>query len=1018
VAEVADLFVTLRAVTAPFTRAMAEAKGSGEAFGAKVGGLSGAMATLGKTTLIAGAAFAGISVKMAGDFQASMLRLKTSAGETGDLVNNKLTGNLKLVSQGLLKMAVDTATSTKQLASGMYMVESAGFHGAKGLQVLRAAAEGAKAEGADLGTVTNALTTLIKDFPALAGSPVQAMNQLITTVSHGKTTMQDLAGALHSVLPIAAAAKLSYAEVGGAIATMTSHGVSAELATQHLAFLIRSLQAPSNIAAKEMGRMGLSANDVSQHLGQRGLTGTMDLLVKAITSHMGPAGMVLLNTFNQSKEAAQGATTMLNAMPPSLKALSAQFLSGKITASDWRKSIKDLPVDQKNLATQFASTVNRSRGFTDALKQNRPAAETFAAALKKVSGGAVGLETALQLTGANAKDFNANVHAIGESSQKTGKHVENWGQIQQSFNFKMGQLKEMLQTVAIKLGTVLLPIVMKVIGWFASHTWAVEALAVVIGGVLVMSVVAFTIALWNMNAALLANPITWIVIAVIAAVVLIVGGLIYAWQHFAWFRDSIKAVWTAIKVATVATWDFLKLVVVGTVKGIALFSVAAWNGIKTATVATWNFIKMAVSSTINGLKAFFVAVFDGIKAVVLGVWHGITSATSATWDYIKRIVGPPLAAIGHVFGAVFGLVKTIVVDAWNIIHAVIFGNTQDVKNAISKFGADVGQAWSTLWNAVKSAVTTTWNSIKKVVTDAINVVVTVITTSWNTIKTGTVAAWHWIQSTITSTISGIKNGVRAAWNWIVATTAAAWNGLKAGTAAAWHGVLSAINGTISGIRNAIKTAWTWLGNITTSAWHGMVNAISNTLTGAYKIVAAIPGNILRILRNINTLLYTVGKNIVVGLWNGLASMSSWLANRVWGWIRSVIPGPIRKVLGISSPSKLMHSFGQYTAQGLADGITSQYGTVANAAAGMARIVSDHAGGIVANASFSVSGAGMSAALRARGGGTITLHNETHHHYEFAGSLLTERTMQNKVQQTALRRNRRNPTNGLATLAGH
>jgi phage-related protein len=763
---------------------------------------------------------------------------------------------------------------------------------------------------------------------------------LITTVSHGKTTMQDLAGALHSVLPIAAAAKLSYAEVGGAIATMTSHGVSAELATQHLAFLIRSLQAPSNVAAKEMGRLGLSANDVSQHLGQRGLTGTMDLLMKAITSHMGPAGMVLLNTFNQSKEAAQGATTMLNAMPPSLKALSAQFLAGKITASDWRKSIKDLPVDQKNLATQFASTVNRSRGFTDALKQNRPAAETFAAALKKVSGGAVGLETALQLTGQNAHDFNENVHAVGESSKATGKHVENWAQIQASFNFKMGQLKEMVQTLAIKLGTVLLPIVMKVIGWFASHTWAVKALAVVIGGVLVLSVIAFTVALWNMNAALLANPITWIVLAIVAAVVLIVAGLFYAWQHFAWFRDAVKGTWEAIKTATVATWNFLKTVVMGTV---------------------------------NGLKAFFTGAFNIIKTIVVGVWNGIRDATVSTWNYLRSVLGPPLTAIGHVFSTAFNLIKTIVMDAWNIIHAVIFGNTQDVKNAISKFGNDVKQAWNALWGAVKTAVTTTWNSIKKVVGDAVNV----------------------IKATITAT----------------------WNGIKAGTSAAWHGILSAINSTISGIRNAIKTAWTWLGNITTSAWHGMVNAISRTLTGAYKIVAAIPGNILRILKNVNTLLYTVGKNIVVGLWNGLVSMSSWLANRVWGWIRSVIPGPIRKVLGISSPSKLMHSFGQYTAQGLADGITSQYRTVANAAAGMAQIVSDHAGGIVAHAAFSVSGAGISASLaatRTTGGGVV--HNEIHIHV--AGSLVAERDLQNLVQQGSLRRNRRNPTNGLATVSGH
>src|SRR6185312_16396872 len=55
-------------------------------------------------------------VKSAGDFQASMTRLVTSAGELGK--------NLPMVSAGILQMSIDTATSTQQLAAGMYYVES------------------------------------------------------------------------------------------------------------------------------------------------------------------------------------------------------------------------------------------------------------------------------------------------------------------------------------------------------------------------------------------------------------------------------------------------------------------------------------------------------------------------------------------------------------------------------------------------------------------------------------------------------------------------------------------------------------------------------------------------------------------------------------------------------------------------------------------------------------------------------------------------------------------------------
>ena len=41
--------------------------------------------------------------------------------------------------------------------------------------------------------------------------------------------------------------------------------------------------------------------------------------------------------------------------------------------------------------------------------------------------------------------------------------------------------------------------------------------------------------------------------------------------------------------------------------------------------------------------------------------------------------------------------------------------------------------------------------------------------------------------------------------------------------------------------------------------------------------------------------------LVEGLWNGIASMGSWLYSQISGWIKSVVPGPVLKVLGISSP---------------------------------------------------------------------------------------------------------------------
>src|SRR6266699_2644664 len=68
------------------------------------------------------------AVKMAGDFQAGLTVLSTGAGE--------LQSNLQMVGDGIKQISIDTATSTDQLLKGMFMIESGGYHGAAGLNVL------------------------------------------------------------------------------------------------------------------------------------------------------------------------------------------------------------------------------------------------------------------------------------------------------------------------------------------------------------------------------------------------------------------------------------------------------------------------------------------------------------------------------------------------------------------------------------------------------------------------------------------------------------------------------------------------------------------------------------------------------------------------------------------------------------------------------------------------------------------------------------------------------------------
>ena len=90
-------------------------------------------------------------------------------------------------------MAGKVGVSADDLAKGMYLIESAGYHGADALKVLQASAEGAKVGMADQADVANALTTVLKDYHLSAADAAGVTGQMVAAVASGKMHMGDFA---------------------------------------------------------------------------------------------------------------------------------------------------------------------------------------------------------------------------------------------------------------------------------------------------------------------------------------------------------------------------------------------------------------------------------------------------------------------------------------------------------------------------------------------------------------------------------------------------------------------------------------------------------------------------------------------------------------------------------------------------------------------------------------------------------------------------------------------------------
>lgn len=110
---------------------------------------------------------------------------------------------------------------------------------------------------------------------------------------------------------------------------------------------------------------------------------------------------------------------------------------------------------------------------------------------------------------------------------------------------------------------------------------------------------------------------------------------------------------------------------------------------------------------------------------------------------------------------------------------------------------------------------------------------------------------------------------------------------------------------------------------------GIASMTTNLIGAAWDIIKTI-GNVLK-----PSNLFSIGKDVVSGIWQGIQDMGGWLKDKVVNFIKDKIPGPIKSALGIHSPSRVAALLGKEVPRGLAAGIDSTSDLVSQAASNMA-----------------------------------------------------------------------------------
>ena len=800
-AEVADLYVVLRANYGQLTAGMSKAAAESEAAGARIRGSVNKtaaesesrfttfakrgvaqMAFLGAAT---GAAVVGIGVKsleMGMKFQAATERIRTQAGATQAEVDK--------VRPAIMSLAGQVGFGPQSLAEAFFHAESAGYRSAKALDVVRYSAELAKVGHSDLTSTTNVLVGLLQNgIPNGAGKAVAGMSQMAayagtvnSIVGAGNMTMSDLIGALSS--GIAGTAKtfgMSLASIGAPLAVLTDEGVPAAAAATRLRMSISLMGAPTKIATKYLMELGLKSGDaghqvsamqaVLQKSGVQSTTLANDLrkpngflvALQDIKTHMHTAGLsadesaaLISRAFGGGRSGAAIMQLYTNLNLLKSKFGQIQGGAGKF-GDDWKTTLGTLQsgIDRtkarveawmtslgEKLIPYAARALQGLNSAFDWLGKHMDIVKPIVVGVLVAMGLALApIAISAAITAASFLLMWAPIIAVGAGIYELYQHSAKFRQI-------CAEVVQVMQADLKKAMTWLtstaLPAAKRgladVVAWWQQHRVEIGRVAAIVGGVL-------------------KTGLTWLFQTALPAVV---GGVRDVVGWFVQHRQEMGKIASTIGGVLKATFTWLAFTALPAMEKAWR---VCWNAV--SDIITWfinNPVKW-VQQQIAMFQKFWSDHGAAMMQIAQAEWAFIWTTIKVTWDIIWGFLQVGFQLLSDSWKTLWDLVGNLLQTAWDLISGTLHTALQLFLDAVGLFADLLTGKWSKLWADTKKLVTDAFTNIYGVFTkfgsDALNLLKQagsdVITGLINGVKAGASG----VVSVIKSVGSDIVNGVKS-----------------------------------------------------------------------------------------------------------------------------------------------------------------------------------------------------------------------------------------------------------------
>ncbi|MGV9666931.1 phage tail tape measure protein [Nocardia niigatensis] len=427
-----------------------------------------------------------------------------------------------------------------------------------------------------------------------------------------------------------------------------------------------------------------------------------------------------------------------------LKEFQLRSVDGSKTTGD---AYKALGLDADQMFAQMAAggdsaksglntVLDRLRAMDDPLARNAAAVGLFGTKAEDMAQALYAMDPSKAV--AELGDVAGATERLGEvMSDNTATSIEKFKRgIHEAMVEKMGEaihwIEENKNTAMIfagVLGTVagaIAAVKIATVAWNTAQTIAAGATK------------AWTAVQWLWNAAMSANPIGIVVVAIAA----LVAAIVLAWQHSETFRNVVIGAWDAIKTGALWLWDN------------ALKPFFSWLGdifttIGAAAVWLWD----------NGIKP----AFDGIGAGAQLLWSDFLSPVFTDIKILIGLVGdaiswlwntaaqPALDALGTALSWLWDTIAQPALDA--------------MKTGVQALGDVVTWLWNTAvqpaFDGIGSAIDTVWKNVVSPAFDAMKSGIGLVGDAFGLAGNAIKAVWNTVLDVLRPVAHAIGNALAA-----------------------------------------------------------------------------------------------------------------------------------------------------------------------------------------------------------------------------------------------------------------